>query len=148
MDWADSPGSVSKNWNELIFMWQNSLIKVKLNTIENLRQDLQVNVHRCSPSNLAKIDLLCKEECATASVSRCSQSLMQSLETSKALVNNLSLHIYKTLHLDLLNIKTQFSIHNSNFRWCPIWFFFPLGNWPFRLLIARVRVKEKQWNSF
>ena len=44
-----------------------------LNPIEHLWQDLKIAVHRCSPSNLAELELFCKEEWAKMSVSRCAK---------------------------------------------------------------------------
>ena len=44
-----------------------------LNSIEHLWQDLKIAVHRCSPSNLAELELFCKEEWAKMSVSRCAK---------------------------------------------------------------------------
>lgn len=44
-----------------------------LNPIEHLWQDLKIAVHRRSPSNLAELELFCKEEWAKISVSRCAK---------------------------------------------------------------------------
>lgn len=44
-----------------------------LNPIENLWQDLKTAVHKRSPSNLAELELFCKEEWAKIPVSRCAK---------------------------------------------------------------------------
>ncbi len=44
-----------------------------LNPIENLWRDLKIAVHKRSPSNLAELELFCKEEWAKISVSRCAK---------------------------------------------------------------------------
>ncbi|CDQ99045.1 unnamed protein product, partial [Oncorhynchus mykiss] len=44
-----------------------------LNPIENLWKELKTAVHKCSPSNLTELELFCKEEWETISVSRCAK---------------------------------------------------------------------------
>ena len=65
----------TKEWfgSKLVHVLKWSSQGTDLNPIENLWQDLKIEVHRQSPSNLTELQLFCQEEWTNISISRCAK---------------------------------------------------------------------------
>ena len=73
-----------QNKNVKVLEWPSQILD--LNSIENLRKDLKIAVHRRSPSNLTELEQICKEEWEKIPKSRCAKLIQTHPRRLKAVI--------------------------------------------------------------